>query len=195
VPHFGERSLDRIEPEHVEAYMHAKLATLSSKTVTNHLTFMHGLFAFSIRRRWAKPNPVALVDRPPAMRQHARRIRFLQRVEVEALLRAVPDDELGPTDGTLYLCAVTTGLRQGELLALKWLDVDWVARRFGWLTTSREAVLILRTRQSRITCARSRWPTGWQASSSATSSDRRTARTTTSSSAIRRRASSTTPRR
>jgi len=39
VPYFGGRTLDRIEPEHVEAYMHVKLAGLSSKTVTNHLTF------------------------------------------------------------------------------------------------------------------------------------------------------------
>jgi integrase len=129
VPHFGERTLDRIEPEQVEHYMHAKLASLSPKTVTNHLTFLHGLFAFAVRRRWAQTNPVALVDRPPADPQHGRRIRFLQPVEVEALLRAVPDDELGPTDAALYLCAVTTGLRQGELLALKWLDVDWLARR------------------------------------------------------------------
>ena len=97
--------------------------------MTNHLTFLHGLFGFAIRRRWAQSNPVAMVDRPPSPRQHARRIRFLQPVEVEALLRAVPDDELGPTDAALYLCAVTTGLRQGELLALKWIDVDWVARR------------------------------------------------------------------
>ena len=129
VPHFGVRTLDRIEPEQVERYMHSKLATLSPKTVTNHLTFLHGLFAFGIRRRWAQSNPVALVDRPPATPQHGRRIRFLQPVELEALLRAVPDDDLGPTDAALYLCAVTTGLRQGELLALKWLDVDWLARR------------------------------------------------------------------
>jgi len=129
VPHFGERKLDRIEPAHVEAYLHAKLATLSAKTVTNHLTFLHGLFSFAVRRRWAETNPVAMVDRPPAARQHASRIRFLQPVEVEALLRAIPEDALGPTDAAIYLCAVTTGLRQGELLALKWLDVDWLARR------------------------------------------------------------------
>jgi integrase len=129
VPYFGERTLDRIEPDHLERYMHEKLATLSPKTVTNHLTFLHGLFAFAVKRRWVASNPVALIDRPPATRQHARRIRFLQPVEVEALLRAVPDDELGPTDGALYVCAVTTGLRQGELLALKWTDVDWLARR------------------------------------------------------------------
>jgi integrase len=129
VPFFGTRTLDRIEPAHVEEYMHAKLARLSPKTVTNHLTFLHGLLAFALRRRWAESNSVGLVDRPPATRQHATRIRFLQPVEVEAVLRAVPDDDLGPTDAAIYLCAVTTGLRQGELLALKWLDVDWLAHR------------------------------------------------------------------
>jgi hypothetical protein len=44
---------------------------------------------------------------------------LLQPVHVEALLRAVPDDELGATDWVLYLCAVTAGLRLSELLALK----------------------------------------------------------------------------
>jgi len=129
VPFFGGRTVDRIEPEHVEAYMHVKLAGLSSKTVTHHLTFLHGLLGFCSRRRWVRSNPVAMVDRPPAVRQHARRIRFLQPVEVEALLRAVPGDMLGALEYPLYLCAVMTGLRQGELLALKWLDVDWTAGR------------------------------------------------------------------
>jgi integrase len=129
-PHFAERTVDCTEAEHVKAYMYAKLAAgLSSKTVTNHLTFLHGLFAFAVRRRWAAHNPVALVDRPRQPRQGQRRIRFLQPVEVDAVLRAVPDDDLGPLERPLYLCAVMTGLRQGELLALRWLDVDWMARR------------------------------------------------------------------
>jgi integrase len=129
VPFFGARTVDRIEPDHVEAYMLDKLAGLSSKTVTNHLTFLHGLLGFCARRRWAGPNPVPMVDRPPATRQHSRRIRFLQPVEVEALLRAVPKDALGAVEYPLYLCAAMTGLRQGELIALKWLDVDWTAGR------------------------------------------------------------------
>ena len=29
----------------------------------------------------------------------------------------------------MYMTAAMTGMRQGELLALRWLDVDWVARR------------------------------------------------------------------
>jgi integrase len=33
------------------------------------------------------------------------------------------------TDRTLYLTAALTGLRQGELFALRWRDVDWMASR------------------------------------------------------------------
>jgi integrase len=56
-------------------------------------------------------------------------IRFLDLEELEALLRAVPDNHFGSTDRTLYLAAAMTGLRQGELLALRWEDVDWRAGR------------------------------------------------------------------
>jgi integrase len=40
-----------------------------------------------------------------------------------------PDDPLGATERVLYLTAAMTGLRQGELLALRWRDVDWTAHR------------------------------------------------------------------
>jgi integrase len=47
------------------------------------------------------------------------------------VLRAVPDDALGAgaVERPLYLTAAMTGLRQGELLALRWSDVDWTASR------------------------------------------------------------------
>jgi integrase len=106
--------------------MAAKGQALSSKTVSNHLTFAHGVFAFAVRRGWAPANPVASVDRPRAGGTDPD-IRYLDRGEVEALLRAVPDDLLGPTDRALYLTATMAGLRQGELIALRWRDVDWVA--------------------------------------------------------------------
>jgi hypothetical protein len=52
-----------------------------------------------------------------------------QSVELDALLRAVPDDDLGAVERPLYLTAAMTGLRQGGLIALPWLDFDWLARR------------------------------------------------------------------
>jgi integrase len=129
-PYFGGRPLDKIDRAYVEQYLLAKKREgLSAKTIQNHLNFLHGIWAFSIKREWATANPVALVDRPKAPRWAHRRIRFLSNEQLDALLRAVPDDELGPLERATYLCAALTGLRQGELLALRWCDVDWTAKR------------------------------------------------------------------
>lgn len=125
--YFGSQAIERITAEHLAAYMAAKASEgLSTKTVSNHLNFAHGLFSFALKRGWVAANPVAGVDRPRLVGTNPD-IRYLDRGEVEALLRAVPDDPLGPTDRVLYLTATMTGLRQGELIALRWQDVDWVA--------------------------------------------------------------------
>jgi integrase len=47
-------------------------------------------------------------------------------------MAAEPDPQrlrLGPLDRVLYLAAAMTGLRQGELLGLRWRDIDWGASR------------------------------------------------------------------
>jgi integrase len=72
-------------------------------------------------------NPVAMADRPPAEPADPD-IRFLDREELEALLRAAAHDYLGPLDRVLWITAAMTGLRQGELVALRWRNVDWSAR-------------------------------------------------------------------
>jgi integrase len=70
---------------------------------------------------------VKLTERPRSERSTD--LRFLTVIEVKALLRAVPDDPLGRVETVMYLAAATTGMRQGELIALRWRDVDWAARR------------------------------------------------------------------
>ena len=127
VPFFGERPID---PAHVARYLKRKREEgLSSKTVQNHLNFLHGIFSFAIKRGWAQSNPVAHVDRPKKNRSPHQRVRFLQPAELDELIDAVPEDTLGTVERTLYLAAALTGLRQGELLALKWLDIDWQVGR------------------------------------------------------------------
>jgi integrase len=129
-PFFGGRPMDKIDRTFVEAYLLAKKREgLSSKTVCNHLNFLHGLWSFAVKREWVAKNVVALVDRPPMPRFKERRIQFLTPEELEAVVRVVPDDYLGEIERPLYLCAAMTGLCQGELIALRWYDVDWAASR------------------------------------------------------------------
>lgn len=123
-PFFGGRSIDSIGVECVAAYIKAKLQQgLSPKTVSNQLNLAHAVFEHAIRRGWASVNPVALADRPRGKARDPD-IRFLTSDEVDSLLAAVPPDHLGSTDRALYLTAAYTGLRQGELAALRWRDVD-----------------------------------------------------------------------
>ncbi len=130
VPFFGERPIDGIGPDQVAQYLKRKRNDgLSSKTVQNHLNFLQGVFSFSIKRGWAQSNPVAYVDRPKKNRSPHQRIRFLQPPELDALIDAAQDDTLGAVERVLYLAAALTGLRQGELLGLKWLDIDAHAAR------------------------------------------------------------------
>jgi integrase len=128
-PFFAERPLERIDADQIRRYLAAKKRDgLATKTITNQLVFLHGLFAHAVKRGWIVANPVASVDRPRAPVVDPD-IHYLDLNELDALLRATPDHDLGLTDHALYLTAAMTGLRQGELIALRWIDVDWQAGR------------------------------------------------------------------
>ncbi len=129
VPFFGSMALGRITPEDIERYVAAKRGTLAIKTIRNHTGTMHSVFEVGLRKGWCESNPVKLADRP-VIKKTETRIQFLEQPEVEALLAApYPEDAFGHVEPTLYLTAAMTGLRQGELLGLRWRDVDLEARR------------------------------------------------------------------
>jgi len=61
---------------------------------------------------------VATLTEPPKAEQHM--VEPLSASQARRLIEASADDRLGP----LFARAMLTGLRQGELLALRWQDVD-----------------------------------------------------------------------
>lgn len=122
-----KKTVNRYGGADIEGYVSTmKKAGRSPKTIDNHLNFLHGLFAFAEKRGWASGNAVAEAERPRGDSSDPD-IRFIDLKELEALLREVPDDVLGAVERPLYLTAAMTGLRQGELIALRWKDVDWKA--------------------------------------------------------------------
>ena len=119
--------MDAITPLMVERYIDTKLRQgRSRKTIRNHLALLHGIFRYAVRHGWAHSNPTDAVEKPRGGGTDPD-IRYLDEAELEALLRAVPRDALGVSQRVLYLTAAMTGLRRGELLALRWLDIDWTA--------------------------------------------------------------------
>lgn len=130
-PFFGEMSIDRITPLDVERYMAEKRrAGRSMKSIANDLGLLSSIFRHAIRRGWrTRPeNPIEGVERPRVPRRSAK-LQFLDQSELEALLRACLETEIGRQDRVMYLVAGMAGLRQGELLGLRWYSVDWTAMK------------------------------------------------------------------
>lgn len=130
IPFFGVQGVHKIDREDVRRFMSELEAKgLAPKSIANALGTLHSLIEFAIDQDWVTgENPVKRVKKP-ADRDTDPDIQHLEPEELEALRRAVPDDELGRVERVMYLTAAMTGLRQGELFALRWRDVDWAAGR------------------------------------------------------------------
>jgi len=97
-PFLAGRRLDGVDRELLVAYMAAKRRErLAGRSIGHHLTLLNGIHDHAVRRGWTARNPVPSVDRPPR-RTTDPDIRFLEPEELEALLRALPHDHLGPLE-------------------------------------------------------------------------------------------------
>lgn len=118
---FGEVLLEEFTPEGIEQWKgaFAKARGLSNRTLQKYLVVLHAIFKRAMKVHKLPRNPLATVERPRLPRRAG--IDVFSREEVMALVAAAANDQ----DGALYLAAAFTGLRLGELLGLRWEDVDF----------------------------------------------------------------------
>jgi integrase len=125
LPRYGALRLNAIQAQHIEMYK-AEMVGLAykNKTVNNHLTVLRTILKTA--EHW---DIISKAPRIKLMRVGTQNFRFLDFQELQQLL-AVEDASWR----SLIELAVNSGLRIGELLALRWKDVDGVA---GQLTVCR----------------------------------------------------------
>ncbi|MDP9425155.1 MAG: site-specific integrase [Actinomycetota bacterium] len=122
-PVIGHVKLKNLKPDHVAALYRDRLdAGLSPATVNKIHVVLHKALKLAVR--WGKvPRNATEAVTPP--RPAPDEVRPLDSTQVATLLSGASGDRLE----ALYVLAVTTGARQGELLALKWEDVDLDGRK------------------------------------------------------------------
>lgn len=118
IPTLGRLPLAKLEPRHLQRLYSDKLEEGLSPTSVHHLhAILHRALGRAARWGVVPRNVADLVDAPP-MAHHE--MRTLGPEEARRFLDTAAGDRLE----ALYVLALTTGMRQGELFRLRWQDVD-----------------------------------------------------------------------
>ena len=122
IPFFGKFRIDKITNLQIEEYKASKVKTnLVNKTINNQLTILSTCLRTA--QEWLELKKIPRIKKlkvPPY------KFDFLSKEESEILL----NNSTGIWYD-LFLVALKTGLRRGELLALTWEDINWEKRQIA----------------------------------------------------------------
>jgi integrase len=145
IPAFGGKALSKITTQDIQAFK-AKMLTsgkkvvkiveredgkkvkkttrtgLSPQSVKHLIRLLRQMFEHAIDWGYLRTNPAKKVRLPKVPKKE---MDYLNPEEVRTFLRHVP-----PRWYAFFLVAITTGLRVGELLGMRWDYVDWNLRQY-----------------------------------------------------------------
>jgi integrase len=106
----------------VEKFIRSKQEQgMNINTLRKILVTLGQILSYSVRHRYIDSNPLKEAERPKDTREEEKEMKILTPEEIRAFLDNVKD----PKYKTLFLLAILSGAREGELLGLKWSDVDF----------------------------------------------------------------------
>jgi integrase len=123
LPAFGDMEIARIGVEDIQALKSSKLAEgYAPQTVKHMLRLMRQMLEHAVDWEYIRTNPAKKVAHPRIPRKE---MDFLAPEEIRLFLAHVPVRWYA-----FFLTAITTGLRIGELLAMKWGNLDWEKEQY-----------------------------------------------------------------
>ena len=117
----GRAPVRRLRAEHIGRFNeHLKATGMSASTRAKHLRVLGACLAAAVRHGYAARNPVRDLSPGEKPRAGRKESAYFENDELPRLYAEI-------TPGiykTVFLVALKTGMRQGEILALRWGDVD-----------------------------------------------------------------------
>lgn len=118
IPALGRNRLTALTPQHVQIMINAKTeAGLAPNSVRTIRAVLRKALNQAVKYGQVPRNVAALAD-PPATKHYE--ARYLNLEQARIFVTAIEGDRLE----ALYRVAVALGLRQGEILGLRWADID-----------------------------------------------------------------------
>jgi integrase len=120
---FKDSKINRITTAKVEKFITKRQNKgMNIATLRKILVTLNQIFSYGVRHRYIDHNPLSDAERPRGKGGHKdKKMVILTPEQIKALL--LHTEELKYR--ILFALAIFTGARQGELLGLKWEDLDW----------------------------------------------------------------------
>jgi integrase len=113
---FATTPLRDLRPAEVKAWYEA---LPYGRTAEKLLMVVRAVFSHAIARGWIEQDPTATLERQTV--RYSGDYDFYSREEITALTTGAASEQ----DAAVYLTAAMTGLRRGELIALRWRDINF----------------------------------------------------------------------
>ena len=120
LPAFGRMQLSDITTRHVQQTHNKLRGSLSAATCNRYLSLLHRMFSLACQWGYLERNPAKVVKK---YREDNQRHRYLSADELRRFLAALEGHTNRVVSG-LFRFLLSTGLRKGEAMALRWQDVD-----------------------------------------------------------------------
>ena len=126
LPGLGGVQIQQLTPDHLDRFYADLVALdLSPKTVRNVHVLVHRVLKDAMRKNLV-PRTVADAADPPKLNRADRdEMKTWTPDELRQFFTGIADHRLAPA----YVLAATTGMRRGEVLGVRWRDIDFTARR------------------------------------------------------------------
>jgi integrase len=125
IPSLGHLPLQKIRVDHIESFIKSiQVKGLAPGTVKKIFNLVQTSFNAAERKELISKNPFNLLDKSSKPKAGKPKVDYWTKEEVKQFLNGFEH-----RNKIIFTLAIYTGMRQGEILALRWRDVDFEAKQ------------------------------------------------------------------